>query len=63
MHYDLGQAQQAAERNLSILTKDTKPIFKKATSPVKREGIDDTFYPAADMLDLNTIINQETKED
>lgn len=63
MHYDLGQAQQAAERNLSILTKDTKPIFKKATSPVQREGIDDTFYPAADMLDLNTIINQETKED
>lgn len=63
MHHDLGQAQQAAERNLSILTKDTKPIFKKATSPVQREGVDGTFYPAADMLDLNTIINQETKED
>ena len=63
MHQDLGQAQQAAERNYSILTEYTKPIFKKATSPVQREGIAGTCYPAADMLDVNTIINQETKED
>ena len=63
MHQDPGQAQQAAERNLSILTEYTKPIFKKATTPVQRQGVEGMYYPAADMLDVNTIINQETKED
>lgn len=61
MHQDENRAQQAAQRSYSILSECNKPIFKKAVSPVKREGIQTVFYPAADMLDVSTIQNQETK--
>lgn len=62
MHKSLGRAQQAAERNIFILSAGTREIFQKATTPMKRDGFEGVFYPAADMLDIHTIQNQETKE-
>ncbi len=62
MHQDMEKAQQAAQRNYSILSESTKPTFKTATSPIRREGFETTFYPASDMIDIHTIQNQETKE-
>ncbi len=64
MHQDTAMARQAAVRNYSILSVDrTKHVFQLATSAVRREGFEGSFYPATDMIDLHTLQNQETKED
>lgn len=62
MHQDTERAQQAAERNISILSHANQQIFKLATTPTEREGYEETFYPASDMIDLHTLQYQETKE-
>lgn len=61
MHQDANRAQQTAQRCYSVLSEANRAVFQKAVSAVKREGIQGVFYPAADMLDVNTIQNQETK--
>lgn len=66
MHQDIEMAKQAASRSRFILSSEKlKHAFDKATTGIKRtlsKG-EILYYPAADLLDLNTILNQTTKED
>ena len=62
MHQNTEMAKQAAARSYAMLSASTKQTFQKATTPQKRTLSEDIFYPAADLLDLNTILNQRTKE-
>lgn len=62
MHQNTEMAKQAAARSYAMLSASTKQTFQKATTPQKRTLSEDVFYPAADLLDLNTILNQRTKE-
>lgn len=62
MHQNTEMAKQAAARSYAMLSASTKQTFQKATTPQKKTLSEDVFYPAADLLDLNTILNQRTKE-
>ena len=62
MHQNTEMAKQAAARSDAMLSASTKQTFQKATNPQNRTLSKDVFYPAADLLDLNTILNQRTKE-
>lgn len=62
MHQNTEMAKQAAARSYAMLSASTKQTFQKAITPQKRTLSEDVFYPAADLLDLNTILNQRTKE-
>lgn len=62
MHQNIEMAKQAAARSYAMLSASTKGTFQKAITPQKRTLSEDVFYPAADLLDLNTILNQKTKE-
>ena len=62
MHQNIEMAKQAAARSYAMLSTSTKGTFQKAITPQKRTLSGDVFYPAADLLDLNTILNQKTKE-
>ena len=66
MHLNQEMAKQAADRNRSILSSPKlKNAFDKATTGIPRtlSNGKTLYYPAADLLDLNTILNQITKED
>lgn len=62
MHQNTEMAKQAANRSYTMLSASTKGTFQKAITPQKRTLSEDAFYPAADLLDLNTILTQKTKE-
>ena len=62
MHQNTEMAKQAANRSYTMLSASTKGTFQKAITPQKRTLSEDVFYPAADLLDLNTILTQKTKE-
>lgn len=62
MHQNTEMAKQAAARSYAMLSASTKQTFQKAITPQKRTLSEDAFYPAADLLDLNTILTQKTKE-
>lgn len=62
MHQNIEMAKQAAARSYAMLSTSTKGTFQKAITPQKRTLSGNVFYPAADLLDLNTILNQKTKE-
>lgn len=62
MHQNTEMAKQAAARSYTMLSASTKGTFQKAITPQKRTLSEDAFYPAADLLDLNTILTQKTKE-
>lgn len=62
MHQNTEMAKQAANRSYAMLSASTKGTFQKAITPQKRTLSEDVFYPAADLLDLNTILTQKTKE-
>ena len=62
MHQNTEMAKQAANRSYIMLSASTKRTFQKAITPQKRTLSEDAFYPAADLLDLNTILTQKTKE-
>lgn len=62
IHQNTEMAKQAANRSYTMLSASTKGTFQKAITPQKRTLSEDAFYPAADLLDLNTILNQRTKE-
>lgn len=66
MHQNQEMAKQAADRSRSILSSQKlKNAFDKATTGIPRtlSNGEVLYYPAADLLDLNTILNQITKED
>ena len=66
MHQNTEMAKQAADRSRSILSSERlRNAFDKATTGISRtlsKG-EVLYYPAADLLDLNTILNQITRED
>lgn len=66
MHQDSEMAKQAADRSHAILSSSKlKEAFLEATTGKTRtlsKG-EVLYYPAADLLDLNTILTQKTKED
>ena len=65
MHTDQEKAFQTQKRSTDILTGRLKDVFKKATIPTERNTEEMgkiKFYPAADIIELNTILTQTTKD-
>lgn len=63
MHQDPEMAEQRRKRSLEILSSNKlKDAFKDATTGKKRTITGNVCYPASDILDLNTILNQNTKQ-